>query len=776
MEKKKEFDFSGMREKEFKKVRRDNGWGLTLDEFRLAQKKVKRPLRITEAFIMDSLWSDHCSYKNSKNKLGSLIRTNRHVLSAEHSDAGAVKIGESGYSAVFKIESHNHPTLLNPFDGAATGVGGVLRDIFGMGARNLAVGASLRYGPKAEKSSKDILSGAMEGAAHYCRAMEIPLIALDLYYEDSFRRNCLMNVSALGVVKNDELIPNIVPENAVGYHLIYIGKPTAGAAVGGASFASQAFEAGRTKEIEFGSNPRLEKATFDVFEKVKKELKKKKLLSEMSLKDMGAAGLTCSTAEQVSARGFGIEISTKQVPVPRGMKVHPLALAVGEDQERNMIIASDRAAEVILPVFQNDKNFKKYGGRVAVIGKVLKEDRFVMRDGNTIYCDIPVSLITGAPVYKPSSKQPSVPTEEKAFQVTAPKSLEKEILKVIASRNVYSKNDVFGMMKGKRQGYVITAPQETDVSVIAPLQNEKTSAQNKRIGVGLAFGGKSLHGRNGSAHAQAYLATVLARLKLAAAGLKPVAAADGCNYGNPENPEHYFCFDRGINGLNQACRIPLYGEKEPLAVIAGNVSMKNTYVSKGKEVTLDPSLIPVVFGYIRDHRQTVTTGLKSAGNLLFLAGKRKMEFKGSEYALLAGREGKNLPSISPAEAGKMEYAALDATREKLVRAAAVIENGGLAATLVRMVMAGGKTGAEIDMASMSRLRADYALFSESVGYVLEVSRQNAVKLKEVYGRYGIALIPIGVTTARPSLSGYAGDQKVFDIPVAELSGHWHGGK
>ena len=776
MEKEKTFDFLGMSEKEFENVCKNNGWRLTLDEFRLAQKKAQKPLSITEAYILDSLWSDHCSYKHSKNKLRSLIKRNRHVLRTEQSDAGAVKIGESGYSAVFKIESHNHPTLINPFDGAATGVGGVLRDIFGMGAKNLGVGASLRYGPKAEKNSKDLLSGAMEGAASYCGAMEIPLIDLDLYYENSFQHNCLMNVSALGVVKNDELIPNIVPKNAAGYNLIYVGKPTAGAAVGGASFASQAFEAGKTKEIEFGSNPRLEKATFDAFEKVKNALKKKKLLSQMSLKDMGAAGLTCSTAEQVSGRGYGIEILTDKVPVPAGMKVHPLALAVGEDQERNMIVASDKATKVILPIFQNDKKFKKYGGKVAVIGKVLKKDRFIMKDSKTVYCDIPVSLITGAPVYKPFSKKPSFKAKEREFQVPPPQSLKKEILKVIASKNVYSKADVFGILKDKKKDYMVTAPDETDVCVIAPLKTEKTSARNKRIGVALVFGGKSIHGRNGSAEIQAYLATVLARLKLAVAGLKPVAAADGCNYGNPDNPEHYFCFDKGINGLNKVCKIPLYGEKEPMAVVAGNVSLKNTYISGGKEVPLDPSLIPVVFGYIKDYRQTVTTGLKSAGSLLFLAGRRKREFKGSEYALLSGRWGKNPPSISPVAAGKLEYAVLEATGKNLVKSSAIIENGGLAAALVRMVMGGGKIGAQIDITSASKLRADYALFSESIGYVLEVSRFNAEKIKAVYEKYGITLILIGETTRKKSFSGLAGGKKVFDIPMAELARHWRGSK
>jgi len=776
MEKEKTFDFLRMSEKKFKNVCKENSWGLKIVEFRLAQKRAGRPLSITEAFILDSLWSDHCSYKNSRNKLRELIKDNKYVLHSIKSDAGAVKIGNSGYCAVFKIESHNHPTLLNPYDGAATGAGGILRDIFAMGAKNLGVGASLRYGPKAEKNSKDLLSGAMAGAAAYCKAMEIPLIDLDLYYEDSFQHNCLMNVSALGVVKKDELIPNIVPKNAVGYNLVYVGKPTAGAAVGGASFASQAFEAGKKKQIEFGSNPRLEKATFDVFEKVKTALKKKKLLSQMSLKDMGAAGLTCSTAEQVSERGYGIEILTDRVPVPARMKVHPLALAVGEDQERNMIIASNKATDVIIKIFKNDKKFKKYGGKIAVIGRVLKEDRFVMKDKKTVYCDIPVSLITGAPAYSPSSRKPALKAKGQTFQVPIPKSLEKEIFKVISSRNVYSRSDVFGILIDKKADHIITTPDETDVCVIAPLKNEKTSAKNKRIGVALVFGGKSIYGRNGTAEEQAYLSTVLARLKLAAAGLKPVAAADGCNYGNPNDPKHYFCFTSGIDGLNKACKIPLYKEKEPMAVVAGNVSLKNTYISKGKEEPVDPSLVPVVFGYTKDYGRTVTTGIKNAGSLLFLAGKRKNEFKGSEYALISGKIGTNLPSMSPSEAGKLEYAALEATEKNLVRASAVIGNGGLAAALVRMMMANGKRGVEIDMTALSNLRADYALFSESMGYVLEASKQNAAKLKAIYKKYGITLIPIGMTTAKQSFSGLAKDKKVFDISIAELAKHWGKGK
>ncbi len=238
----------------------------------------------------------------------------------------------------------------------------------------------------------------------------------------------------------------------------------------------------------------------------------------MSLKDMERGGTYRSTAEQYPGEVMVLKYLRIKFSFPQE-KVHPLALAVGEDQERNMIVASDKATKVILPIFQNDKKFKKYGGKVAVIGKVLKKDHFIMKDSKTVYCDIPVSLITGAPVYKPFSKKPSFKAKEREFQVPPPQSLKKEILKVIASKNVYSKADVFGILKDKKKDYMVMAPDETDVCVIAPLKTEKTSARNKRIGVALVFGGKSIHGRNGSAEIQAYLATVLARLKLAVAAL-----------------------------------------------------------------------------------------------------------------------------------------------------------------------------------------------------------------------------------------------------------------
>ena len=793
----KTFDFLGMPNPEFEKIRKENGWGLTLEEFREAQKRANlpasckslpatnrqagKPLSITEAYILDSLWSDHCSYKHSKNKLKELIKENKYVFKSEKSDAGAVKIPNSDYCAVFKIESHNHPTLINPFDGAATGVGGVIRDIFAMGAVNLGVGASLRYGPKEKPNSKDILKDSMKGASEYCGIMGLPLIALDTYFEDSFKHNCLMNVIALGIVRKDELIPNTVSKSAVGYNLIYIGKPTAGAAVGGASFASQAFEEGKSKEIEFGSNPLLEKVTFDVFEKIKKELKRKKLFSEISLKDMGAAGLTCSTVEQVVARGYGVEIYTNKVPIPKGLKVAPLALAVGEDQERNMIIASEKAAKVILDILGKDEAFKKYGGTVAVIGKVIKEDRFIMRDENTVYSDMPASVITEAPVYKPTSKKTS--STGKKFNIEKPKDLEKTILKLVGSKNVYSRKDVHEVLQGKpaspntvHQGgqpnWILKSPDETDVCVIAPLKNEKVNKQNKKIGVALVFGGKSIHGRNGTPEEQSYLSVILGRLKLAVSGLKPIALTDGCNYGNPDNPQHYYSFEKGIDGLNKACSIPLYKEKESLAVVSGNVSLKNTYISQGKEKALDPSLVPAVFGYIKNYDKVVTNGLKNSGNILYLVGERKHEFKGSEYAMLHGQLGRNLPSISPREAGNLEYAALEAIENCLIESSAIIENGGLAAALTRMISTGKKgIGVELEMGNFYNMREDYALFSESIGYVIEVKKDKERKLKELYRKYGIKLIPIGKTKDK-TFSVWLKEKKLFEIPINKLRKTW----
>ncbi|GEM_PF-588576 len=763
----KSFDFNKMSEEDFINVKKENGLGLILEEFRMAQERLERPLTITETYILDSLWSDHCSYKNAKRKLEELKNVkNKHVFFSEKSDAGAVEIPNTGYVCVFKIESHNHPTQDNPYDGAATGVGGILRDIFAMGAEVIGVGGSLRTGPAENAHSKKIIKDAMKGASDYSKIMEIPLIDLDLYCDESFKTNCLMNVTAIGISKKEDIIPNVVPKDAVNYNLIYIGKASAGAAVGGASFASQSFQEEETKkEIEFGSNPSLEKATFNVFNKLKEELRKKGLYSEISMKDMGAAGLTCSTVEQVAARGYGCLINTDKIPKVKRKEVSALELAVGEDQERNMIIASPEATKVILDIFNNDENFKKHGGKVAVIGKVIDKDMFVMYNNENVYCDMPATLITNAPIYEPKSKNRKIKAIEE-FNVEKPENLEETIVNLIGSKNIYSKNDIYKVFDTELD-YVITKPNETDVSVIAPLLNK--DGKQKKKGVALVFGGKSVFGRNGTSRQQAYLSTVLARLKLAVSGLKPLAAVDGCNYGNPENPYDYNDFEKGIDGLIEACKIPLYNEDEPLAVVAGNVSLRNTYVSKEKESAIDPSLIPAVLGYIENYENVVTTGLKKADNLLYLVGKIKMEFRGSEYANMHKKQGKNLPFVSPEEAGRLEYAALEAVENGLLKSAKIIENGGIAAALSKMILTSKeKIGAELELDSLSDMREDYALFSESIGYVLEADKSKAKELEKLYSKYGLDLIKIGKTTTEKSFSAKSNYEKRFEIPISRL--------
>ena len=764
----KSFDFLGMSNSEIEKIKKKYAWALTTNELKIAQKRTKRPMMLTEVYILDSLWSDHCSYKHSKNKLKQLIRKNKYVLESEKSDAGAVCLPGSNYAIVFKIESHNHPTLINPEDGAATGVGGIIRDIFAMGAKNLGVGGSLRYGPKT--SQDEILSGAMKGAAEYNQTMKLPLIDSDIYYDETFAHNCLMNVSALGVINKKEIIPNIVSPDAVGYNLIYFGKPTAGAGFGGASFASQAFEEGVKKEIEFGSNPNLERATFIVFEKVKNRLKKKGLFKYISLKDMGAAGLTCSTVEQTAPKNLGVEIYLNKVPIPKGKKVTPAELAVGEDQERNMLIApKGEATRIILNLFNQDKEFKKAGGKAVVIGKVIEKDKFILRDKENIYCDLPASLITNAPVYKPKSMPPKHKIV-KQFQVKKPTDLKKTILDLLNSKNIRSKKDIFKMFEMKKGvTHIINKASQTDVCIIAPLIKEREASQKeKNIGIGLVFGGKSIQGRNGTPKEQAFLATVSGRLKLAVSGLKPIAVADGCNYGDPENSEHYYCFSQGINGLNKACQIPIYNEpKEPMAVVSGNVSLKNTYISGGKEKPIDPSLIPAVLGYIEDYHQAVTIKLKEPGNNLYLVGKRKHQFKGSEYAKINNQLGKNLPMIKEKMVEKLEYSIIDAIHQGLIKSAKTIENGGLIAALAKMMQESKNIGVELKIESFANgLREDYVLFSESIGYIIEVEKNKGKKLEKLYKKYALELTPIGRTTNIRTIAAYRKDKKLFEIPVS----------
>lgn len=751
-------------ESELEEIIRKNGWSLSLSEVREAQKRAKKILNITELGILDALWSEHCSYKHTKKTLKTLIKENSYVLKTEKSEAGAVIIPGTEYAAVFKIESHNHPTQENPFDGAATGIGGILRDIFAMGARIIGCGVSLRTGPLSNDQSKFILEEGTRGAANYCNIMGVPLIDLDAYFNEYFRDNCLANVSAIGVAKKDEFIPNTATEESAGYNLIYFGKETRGAAAGGASSASKTREEGKQLyEAEFGSKPELERDTLTALKQAMQRLKEEGLFKKISMKDMGAAGLTCSTSEQVPD-SYGVIIYTDRVPSPKGISAYELA--VGEDQERNMMIApKGKATEIILETFRNNIDFINSGGKAVIVGEVIAEDRFIMKDSKTgeVFCDIPNSLITNSPEYEPETEAPAV-EETDEFAVKEPENLEETILVLLNSDNVYFKKGSYNAFLNK--DCMITNPEETDVAVIAPLINEKVSGLQKKVGIALVFGGKSLHGRNGTPGEQAYLATVQARLKLASAGLKPIAATDGCNYANPDKPQDFYSFVEGIKGLNKACRIPIYDSEEPLAVVSGNVSLNNTFISEGKEArAIDPSMIPGVYGYIDDYSMVVTNELKGHGRTVYLAGEIKHEFKGSEYAALHNQPGKNLPNLSPEAAASFEHALIEAAENGLMESSKLAGNGGLAAAITGMILKSkNKVGVKIDAEALnSDGRIDYKLFSESFTGVLVAGVGQERKLEDLFLKYGIKITNIGKTTDDGSFAVYKNGKPLICI-------------
>jgi len=754
-----------------------NEWSLSLYEVKEAQRRAKKILNITELGILDSLWSEHCSYKHTKKTLGMLIKDNSYILKTKNSEAGAVMIPGTDYVAVFKIESHNHPTQENPYDGAATGIGGVIRDIFAMGARIVGCGVSLRTGPLRGKHSRYILEEGTKGAANYCNVMGVPLVDLDTYFNEYFKENCLANVSAIGVVKTEYLIPNMASKDSGGYNLIYFGKETKGAAAGGASSSSKTREEGKQLyKAEFGSKPELERDTLAALEQAKKNLKKEGLFKKISMKDMGAAGLTCSTSEQVP-EGYGVIIYTDKVPSPEGVSAYELA--VGEDQERNMIIAPrGKATDIILETFRSNEDFVKSGGVIAVVGEVISEDRFVMKDSvsGEVFCDIPNSLISNSPQYEPDTKAMAI-EEEKDFSVNEPEDLEETILGILSSDNVYYKKESYDAYMDK--DYMVIKARESDTAVIAPLMYEDVDEKQKKIGIALVFGGKSIQGRNGTSFEQSYLATLQARLKLALAGLCPIAATDGCNYANPDRPEDFHSFVEGIKGLNKACKIPIFGKREPMAIVSGNVSLNNTFIAEDKEVkAIDPSMIPGVFGYINDYGKTVTNAFKNSGRAIYLIGEIKHEFKGSEYAAINGRLGKNLPCLSEDSAAGFEHASIEAAENDMIESSKLIGNGGLAAAITDMIFKSkDKIGAEIIAENIAYdKRLDYALLSESLAAVAVVKEGKEKSFEEVYKKYNIKVTKIGRTTNDGNLIVTENNRPAINIENERLAKAYRRGK
>ncbi|MFH0774488.1 MAG: phosphoribosylformylglycinamidine synthase subunit PurL [bacterium] len=707
---------------------------LSCDEARKITELIGRDPTVVELYIFNAEWSEHCSYKSSRRFLRLLPKEAPQVVSTNE-DAGIIKLceidGES-WCLVVAHESHNHPSQLLPYEGAATGVGGIVRDVDCMGADTIGVCDSLRFGSitgQNKNQTRWVASGVVEGVGGYGNALGVPNLGGDIYFSKVFDENCLVNVVALGIVKENEIIHSRIPEEArsIPYSIILVGKPTDYSGFGGASFASEILDEERERKgavqvpDPFLKNVlAMKKANKAVF-----NLAREKGVT-IGMKDLGGGGLCCGTSEIASAGGFGVEIDLSSVPQIEGLP--PEVLTCSETQERYILAVPDEIIPDILKIYNEDWELSHIfeGARASRIGKPRLDVMYLLKHKGEVVCNLPVEMVTSGISYSREEKPIVCDYSEPEFEMP---DLEEAIYKVISHPNVASKEPIFSSYDMEVQGKTVIRAGAADASLIAPLI-DKGSA----VGVAVSCDGNPFYGR-----IDPYWAAVNAVYEscrnVASIGATPACLTDCLNYGNPEKPEAFYQFAEGVRGIAFACK------ELGLPVVSGNVSLYNES-AKGRAI--DPSPVIACFGVMKDFTRAVTMELKGVGNYLYLIGDRKDELGGSVYYQTLGFVGRNIPEPDLKKSRKNVYKIIDLILEGVILSCHDISDGGMITAIIEMATK-GNLGVELMITS--NIRLDKFLFSETGGFILEIRPEDSKRIEEELDEVCL----VGKVIEKPSL-------------------------
>jgi phosphoribosylformylglycinamidine synthase len=684
---------------------------LTASELDKVRSILKREPNETEVAIFTVMWSEHCSYKSSRIHLRKLPTKSPRVLVGPGENAGIIDIGD-GWAIAFKIESHNHPSFIEPFQGAATGVGGILRDIFTMGARPIAVMDSLRFGPLNDARNRRILEGVVSGISHYGNCFGVPTVGGETVFESCYNGNPLVNVFALGSFKHDEIF--FGRATGIGNPVIYVGAKTGRDGIHGASMASSEFDeesAGKRPNVQVG-DPFMEKLLLEAC------LEAMKTGAIVGIQDMGAAGLTCSTCEMGSRAGTGVEIDLALVP-QRATGMTPYEIMLSESQERMLIVADKGREDEVFQVF------KKWGLDAVTIGTVTDDGMLRVRNHGEIVAEIPNrELADEAPLYdRPHAVAPYRPAPMEAPPFSA-NDLQGDLLKILASGDVCSKKWIWqqydytvrtNTIEGPGGDAAIVRIKETDTSIAMALDgNARYCALSPREGAKLIV-----------AECCRNLSTV---------GALPVAATNNLNFGNPERPEIMAQLVESIEGIGEACRFfdtPITG---------GNVSLYNETLGEA----IWPSPVMGIVGLMKTGTPMTIPFKNEARTVMLVGGLGSCDatrFGGAQYAKVILKKMWGLP---PALDMEYEKRVQSAIREIVVAAHAEsahdLSDGGLAVALAECC-AGG-IGASIVISS--ELRSELALFHEGPSRIV-VSTNTPEEVERIAREHNIEALRIGAT-------------------------------
>lgn len=765
-------DFSSLDENQIKEKLKEYCLLLTVNEIKKIQNEIlKRPPSLAECMLWSIQGSEHSSYKSSRPFLKQLPTDAPNVILGPSEDAGVVEICRDKenrrYGVVVSHESHNHPSQIVPYEGAATGIGGNVRDVCCMGAKVIANADPLRFGDISRRKTRLIHEGVVAGIAGYGNPIGVPVLAGDIYYDESYNENCLVNVVSLGVLREDELIHSRAPQNAAGYDMILVGKPTDNSGFGGASFASLELKEeekeqnkGAVQEPNAFLKRHLLKSTYDLF----KILKEKNFLAKVGFKDLGAGGIACASVELADAAGYGAELDLDLVP--KGMEnLHPWVILCSETQERFMWVAAPEITPLIINHYNNTFNLPKVsqGAEAKAVGKIRVDGQYVVIFQGVEIVNARAQDVTRGLLYQRAYSPPAEILSEP--DIAEPADYNEIFLKILAHQNVASRAPVYEQYDKQVQGITVLEAGRGDAGVIQPFKDESYPLEIRRVGVALTVDHNPRYNKI-DPYWGAINAVAEAMRNIVAVGARPIAITDCLCYGNPEKPEQMWQFAQGVRGIAEACKnIHLQDWPDsPTPVVSGNVSLYNE--SGGKAIA--PSPVIACLGKLDDVSEAIDFNLKRTNSVLLMAGERKNELGGSVYYDLYNELGVNLPRPDFGEVEKQNSALIKAVRAGLVVSAHDISDGGLAVALAEMSFA-NEIGLEIEIPGS--LRNDWKLFSETGGFVLEVEKENLAKVKNIFSGQGTAVFEIGNTTAEPRLKMNG----VIDLDLRTAKKEWSEG-
>ncbi len=714
--------------------------GLTEDEFGMIKNYLGRTPNFTELGVYSVMWSEHCSYKNSILEIKKLPREGEQLLvGAGEENAGLVDIGD-GLACAFKVESHNHPSAVEPYQGAATGVGGIHRDIFTMGARPVASLNSLRFGSMETPRVRYLLDGVVRGISDYGNSFGIPMVGGEIYFDEAYEGNPLVNAMSVGIVKVGETASAIA--EGIGNPVLIVGASTGRDGIHGATFASEEISEeseAKRPSVQVG-DPFTEKLLLEA------SLEALKTGAVVGMQDMGAAGIACSTSEMTAKGGQGMKVDLDKVPArEQGMTAYELLLS--ESQERMLIVAEKGREQEIIDVYD------KWDLHAVVIGEVVEGDRVTYWKEGEVKADIQADSLVlggGAPQYVREAKRPAYLDKVQNFDISSlshPDNHNETILKLLASPNIASKKWVFEQYDTMVRTNTVNGPGNSNSGVIRIKGTKKGLAAKTDCNGRYVY----LNPRKGG-----QIAVAESARNVVCSGGRPVAITNCLNFGNPYKPEVYWTFKEALGGMGDACR----ALNTP--VTGGNVSFYN----ENPDSAIFPTPTIGMLGIVEDvEKHTMTPAFKNEGDVIFYLGADRKGLGGTEYLkAIHGLTTGDAPDIDLELEVKLQNLVLSLIQQQTVNAAHDLSDGGLAAALSEMAIHSGK-GANVSVKPLDGSLHEVLYSEAQSGVLVTVELEKLQAFESAVAGSGVNAVKLGLVN---------GSELVIDtdvrLPVKQLRG------